>query len=117
VIIAVLAIYDQKDLPKWPLGITLNVFLAFFTSLAKVGLMIPVMEGLGQQRWNWFSRRPRRLTDFELFDRAGRSAFGSLKLFFAFKGGYVRCIWDLHLNGQLWSTRLALDLESLDRHY
>ena len=83
----VLAIYDGKDLPQWPLGVTLNTFLAFFTSAAKVGLIVPVMEGLGQLRWNWFSRMPRRLTDFELFERACRGALGSFKLLFAFKGG------------------------------
>ncbi len=83
-----MAIYDNKDLPNWPNGITLNVYLAFFTSVAKVGLIVPIVEGLGQLRWNWFGRgAARKLTDFELFEQASRSAFGSLKLLLSFKGG------------------------------
>ncbi len=88
VIFIVLALYDDREPPVWPLGITLNVFLAFFTSMAKVWLMIPVVQGLGQLRWIWFSKMPRRLADFELFESACRSSFGSLRLLFSFKGGY-----------------------------
>ncbi len=48
----VLAIYNSRELPSWPLGITLNVLLAFFTLVAKVALKVPVMEeGLGQLCW------------------------------------------------------------------
>lgn len=86
-IAVVLAIYDNNDLPSWPLGITLNVYLAFFTSVAKVNLIVPIMEGLGQLRWNWFASAPRKLTDFELFEQASRSAWGSLRLLVSFKGG------------------------------
>jgi hypothetical protein len=81
-------VFDGRQPPTWPLGITLNTFLAFFTSLAKLAFMIPITEGLGQLRWLWFTSRPRPLNDFEAIDQASRGAFGSLRLLAKFKGGY-----------------------------
>ena len=88
VIVAVLKTYDGEPIPRWPLGITLNTFLAFFTSLAKLTLLIPVTEGLGQMRWLWYTKKSRKLVDFELFDQASRGAYRSIKLLFSLKGGY-----------------------------
>lgn len=88
-IVAVLKSYDGQPMPQWPLGITLNAFLAFFTSVAKLAMLIPVVEGLGQLRWLWFARKARKLADFELFEQACRGAYGSIKLLFSLKGGYV----------------------------
>ncbi len=75
--------------PEWPLNITLNAFLAFSTSLAKLAFLIPIVEGFGQLRWLWFAGRARRLSDFDLFDQASRGAYGGLRLLVSFKGGYV----------------------------
>ncbi|KAH8881915.1 hypothetical protein GQ53DRAFT_666947, partial [Thozetella sp. PMI_491] len=86
VIVVVLREYDDLAAPNWPMAITLNTFLAFFTSLAKLALMVPVTSGLGQLRWLWFSE-PRRLTEFELFEQAYRGIYGSCKLLFSFTGG------------------------------
>lgn len=87
VIVVVLARSDGNPPPQWPAGITLNTFLAFFTSLSKVGFMLPIIEGLGQLKWMWFmSSKPRPLADFQVFDEASRGAFGSLKLLLRFKG-------------------------------
>lgn len=83
----VLAIYNGQLMPSWPLGITLNSFLALFTSVAELALLVPIMEGVGQLRWQWFAKAPRQLTDFDLFDQASRGGFGSLKLLVSFKGG------------------------------
>jgi hypothetical protein len=88
-IIVVLSQYDGKEPPEWPLGITLNTFLAFFTSFAKVALLIPVLEGLGQLRWLWFKSGARQAADFELFEEACRGTFGSLRLLLSLKGGWV----------------------------
>lgn len=78
---------DGKPPPSWPVGITLNTFLAFFTSLAKMAFMMPIIEGLGQLKWLWYlSPRPKPLIDFQVFDEATRGAYGSLKLLVKFKG-------------------------------
>ncbi len=86
-IVVVLVRADGAAPPDWPLGITLNTFVAFFTSLARVAFMLPVVEGIGQLKWLWFaSPQPRPLADFAAFDEASRGAFGSLKLLMRFKG-------------------------------
>ncbi|KAI9170574.1 hypothetical protein HJFPF1_00042 [Paramyrothecium foliicola] len=43
-IILILLSYDQQPLPAWPLGTTLNTFLALFTTLTKATLMVPVLR-------------------------------------------------------------------------
>ena len=72
-----------------PLGITLNGFVALFVSLAKLALLVPIVEGMGQLRWLWFSGRARKLSDFEAYEQAYRGTFGALKLLVTLKGGYV----------------------------
>jgi len=104
-IIVVLAQADGKPPPEWPLGTTLNTFLAFFTSLAKFAFMIPVAEGLGQLKWMWFAApRPRPLSDFQTFDDASRGAFGSLKLLVRFKGVLACLAAIITLSGFFTST-------------
>jgi hypothetical protein len=88
-IITVLAQHNGQRAPKWPLGISLNTVLALLASVAKASLLIPVVEGLGQLRWIWFSRRARPVDDFELFDSATRGTLGSLRLLAARKGGVL----------------------------
>jgi Protein of unknown function (DUF3176) len=92
----VLALHNGQQLPQWPLGITLNTFLALFASITKAMLLLPVSEGLGQLRWLRFSGRPRRLADFELIDEARRTAMANLKLLFLFKGGWVQTLRVCH---------------------
>ncbi|KAK3386861.1 hypothetical protein B0H63DRAFT_468510 [Podospora didyma] len=86
-IVATLLVYDGQLTPNWPLGITLNSLLALLTSLAKIALLAPVVQGIGQLRWQWFSQRYQRLTDFDLFEEASRSTWGSFKLLVSLKGG------------------------------
>jgi hypothetical protein len=63
------------------MGITLNTFLAFFTTMTKASFMLAVAEALSQWKWNWFATNSERpLHDFQLFDDASRGAWGSTKL-------------------------------------
>jgi len=90
--VAIVTVLDQHDgqkAPEWPLGVSLNTFLAFLVSLAKAALLMPVTEGLGQLRWIWFIKKARRAEDFELFDGVTRGTFGSFRLLVSLKGGWV----------------------------
>ncbi|KAK0619445.1 hypothetical protein B0T14DRAFT_208645 [Immersiella caudata] len=87
VIITVLAQYNDKKAPEWPLAVSLNAFLALLASLMKAALLIPVAEGLGQLRWIWFTRKARRADDFELFDAATRGVSGRFMLLMSLKDG------------------------------
>jgi hypothetical protein len=78
-IVVVLAAFDQQDLPDWPLNITLNTFLAFFTTLARAAFMFPVSIAISQTQWTWFLRE-RPLYDFHVLDQSSRGPWGSLVL-------------------------------------
>ncbi|CZR65452.1 uncharacterized protein PAC_15352 [Phialocephala subalpina] len=77
VIIAVLRVYDGKALPTLPMSITLNTFLAFFTTLTKAAFMLSVAEATSQWKWNMLKHKERPLTDFLAVDSASRSVWGS----------------------------------------
>ncbi|KAK1839988.1 hypothetical protein CCHR01_17392 [Colletotrichum chrysophilum] len=86
VLIIVLAAFNQKPLPNWSPGITLNTVVALLSTLSRTAFIIPVVEGLSQSKWNWFKKKPRPLQDFDVFDRASRGPGGSLGLLFRTKG-------------------------------
>lgn len=79
VIIVVLAHFDQRGLPDWPLSITLNSFLAFFTTLIKATFMLPVSTAISQMKWSWFLQ-DRPIYDFHIIDQASRGLRGSFML-------------------------------------
>ncbi|KAK0623596.1 hypothetical protein B0T14DRAFT_495052 [Immersiella caudata] len=89
IIVAVLGAYDQKSLPQLPLHVTLNTFLAFFTTLCKAAFMTPITEAFSQWKWNLLSQsgqgRTRSLADFEVLDSASRGTWGSWKVLRNFK--------------------------------
>jgi hypothetical protein len=77
VIVAVLRVYDGRALPTLPLSITLNTFLAFFTTLTKAAFMLSVAEAISQWKWNMLKSKERPLTDFLAIDSASRGVWGS----------------------------------------
>ncbi|KAJ3962396.1 hypothetical protein N0V92_000873 [Colletotrichum tropicale] len=78
-LVVVLNVFDDEQLPQWPLGLTLNTLVAFLATLARAAFVIPVSESLSQLKWVWF-RHPRMLKDFQDFDAASRGVWGSLLL-------------------------------------
>lgn len=85
-IIAVLKVYDQRGLPNWPLPISLNTLVAFLEAICRVSLIVPLTEGLAQLKWNTFARGERALSDFGIFDDAGRGPVGNARFIFKRKG-------------------------------
>jgi hypothetical protein len=45
VIVAVLAVYQDRPLPQWPNYISINSLISIMTAIMKASLMIPVAEG------------------------------------------------------------------------
>jgi hypothetical protein len=86
-IILVLHRFDEKPLEFLPLNITLNAFLAFFTTLAKAGLLLPLTEAVSQWKWNLYQSSPRGrpLMDFQVLDNASRGVWGALNVLGRFK--------------------------------
>ncbi|KAH0441178.1 hypothetical protein CcaCcLH18_02088 [Colletotrichum camelliae] len=81
----VLRHYDNKPLPNWPSGLTLNTVIALLATVARSAFVIPVSEGLSQLKWLWY-RKQRTLKDFQDFDAASRGPWGSLQLVKTTKG-------------------------------
>lgn len=86
VIIVLLRRYDQQPVPAWRHGVTLNTLLALLATLCKAAFAYPVLQGISQLKWNWFTKQQRPLIHFEAFDEASRGAVGSIRLLVATRG-------------------------------
>jgi hypothetical protein len=86
IILSVLLYYNGRPLPAWKLGLTLNSFISILSGFAKASLLLPTAEALGQLKWNWFSKKPRQMMDFEIIDGASRGPLGSMVLLANTKG-------------------------------
>ena len=78
--------YDNKGLPDWPMGLTLNTLVAFLATMCRSVIIIPIAEGLSQLKWNWFASKKRPVKDLYIFDQASRGPWGSVRLIFRMKG-------------------------------
>ncbi|KAF1978756.1 hypothetical protein BU23DRAFT_524254 [Bimuria novae-zelandiae CBS 107.79] len=86
-ICVMLILYKDKNIPRWPLGLTLNAYISVLAKVASAALMLPVSEALGQLKWSWFQGDDsKKLWDFELFDSASRGPWGSFLLLIRTKG-------------------------------
>jgi hypothetical protein len=81
VLYLVLHAYDGRTAPTFGSAfgssLTLNTIVAIIAAAAKLLLVLPVAECLGQLRWIWFARGNRQLNDFDAFDRAVRGSIWS----------------------------------------
>lgn len=64
-------------------SLTLNTIIAILGTAAKVALLYPVAECVGQLKWIWFSQQHRALRDMATFDRASRGIWGGFELLWA----------------------------------
>ncbi len=100
--------YDGNPLRTLPWSITLNTFLAFFTTLTRVTFMVSVLEALSQWKWNLLQQSDRPLRDFLLVDSASRTAWGSF---------LVLCRFNIKYGGPYIPMRPSLrQLISFFRH-
>ncbi|MCJ1360786.1 MAG: hypothetical protein MMC33_010795 [Icmadophila ericetorum] len=83
-----LAHFDGRALPDWPLNITLNTLVALLATLANANLAIPLQSGLSQLKWIRFKTKRTPLSDIEVFDDASRGTWGSILLLVKLRGGF-----------------------------
>jgi hypothetical protein len=74
----VLSAYDGKPTPKWHYSLTLNALTAILTTIARVALSVPIVEGISQLKWLLFAKKTRSIMHFQHFDKASRGFVGSL---------------------------------------
>ncbi|OAF98754.1 uncharacterized protein CC84DRAFT_1210624 [Paraphaeosphaeria sporulosa] len=86
-VIVMLYVYQNRSIPRWPLGLTLNAYISVLAKIASAALLLPVSEALGQLKWSWFQGdNSKKMWDFEIFDNASRGPWGSLLLIIRTKG-------------------------------
>jgi len=83
VLCLLLRYYDGQPIPD---GSGVNIAVAFFATMARAAFVVPVLEGLAQMKWNWFSKTERPIKHFQAYDKASRGPWGSIKLLIATKG-------------------------------
>ncbi|KAK7931155.1 hypothetical protein PG985_001867 [Apiospora marii] len=66
--------------------------------------MVPLVQGMSQLKWVWFSSKPRPLADFQLYDEASRGPWGGVKILFKLKGFLGSLAALVTLSGILTST-------------
>lgn len=85
-LVLVLYYFNNKAIPQWPSGLTVNTIVALLSTLCRALTYLPLAEGLSQLKWNWFIGKQRPLRDITYFDEASRGAWGALRLPFVLRG-------------------------------
>ncbi|KAK7216203.1 hypothetical protein V2G26_004206 [Clonostachys chloroleuca] len=44
--------YDERPVPEWSFGLTLNTVVAFLSTICRSMTVVPIGEGLSQLEWN-----------------------------------------------------------------
>ncbi|KAI4906766.1 hypothetical protein J4E90_010225 [Alternaria incomplexa] len=70
-------------------GISVNSVVSWLGTLARLCLLVPLANCLGQLKWTWFGSRERSLADLDAFDAASRGLTGSLQLIWKLKARYI----------------------------
>ncbi|KAH8645716.1 hypothetical protein BX600DRAFT_477876 [Xylariales sp. PMI_506] len=79
-IVVLLKFYDGQVQPELPGHVTLNVLLQFLVTISQFLFFTPIISGLGQHKWIWFSSGARPISNFQAFEEACRGGFGTIKL-------------------------------------
>jgi hypothetical protein len=88
-IISILAQFNKKTVPEWPLGINLNTLIALLATLSRALILLTVAEIISQAKWSWVSRQPRPMNVLQRFDSASRGLLGSTSLLFTAPGSIL----------------------------
>lgn len=85
-IVIVLLFRDEKPLPDWPLGLTVNTVVALLATGCRATQVVPISEGIAQLKWNWLAKGQKPLMDLEVFNQASRGPWGSIRMVFTARG-------------------------------
>lgn len=93
-IVGLLLALQDRPVPDWPSGITVNAVLSVLVSVMKGATGIIVAECLSQLKWLWF-KREQSLVDLVIWDEASRGIWGAGRLLM------TRRVWYLGYLGAL----------------
>ncbi|KAJ3565772.1 hypothetical protein NPX13_g7372 [Xylaria arbuscula] len=80
--IVLLAVFDGRRVDSFHAPFSLNTFVSILAQASRTSLAFGVGSGLGQAKWNIFTRRHGSLTLFQAFDEASKGPWGSLNLMY-----------------------------------
>lgn len=86
-IISVLFHFNERPLPDWPNGITVNTLIALLTAITNASIAAPLSSGLSQLKWIHFKQECRPPKDIELFDDVSRGLYSAMKFLVYARGG------------------------------
>jgi len=102
-VVLLLRTYEGNQAPTWGKNITLNTAVAWLAAVARLTIVVPLAECIGQAKWGLFERR-RKLSNIELGDAVGRDPFHALSWIVRFRGGAL-----LHFGAALVIVSLGFD--------
>ena len=79
-IFGLLRVYDEKQRPDLPHGISFNALISILSTGSRSSLLLATAAIIGQGRWSWLSKKPRRLQDIQILDKSSRGPLGSLSM-------------------------------------
>ncbi|KAF3013775.1 hypothetical protein E8E14_010244 [Neopestalotiopsis sp. 37M] len=79
-LIVLLAHADKQPLNNWRFLISFNTIISILGAAARAPLGFVMGSCLGQAKWNWFKKRPDKLSAFQKFEEASRGPMGSFWL-------------------------------------
>ncbi|KAI9756187.1 MAG: hypothetical protein M1815_004045 [Lichina confinis] len=87
-IVAMLATVNQKPVPQWPSGLSVNAILSVLVTVMKGAIGVPVAECMSQLKWSWFKQQ-RKLVDLSTLDDASKGVWGAIVLLFTWRRWYM----------------------------
>lgn len=78
-VVGLLLALQDRPVPDWPSGITVNALLSVLVTVMKGVTGIIIAECLSQLKWQWF-KREKSLVDLVIWDEASRGIWGAGRL-------------------------------------
>jgi hypothetical protein len=94
-LIILLQCYENKPVPQWYAGITLNTMVSIVSTGFRAALIMPVAICISQLSWLNLCKPSKSLEEHCFYDEASRGPIGSLRLLFRTR---LRSVHPLHTN-------------------
>ncbi|KAL2211302.1 hypothetical protein CC79DRAFT_194693 [Sarocladium strictum] len=106
-LVMVLSTFDNRPLPKLPLGLTLNTIVAILATASRAVTVFLIGQGISQMKWNQYVGTERPLINLHVFDEASRGPWGSLQMVFRSRGNFLAFLASFLIISSLASSTLT----------
>jgi hypothetical protein len=88
-IASILYVYDDRPIPRFPSGVTLNTIVSILSTSARSAIISTASTCVGQLKWCWYKRSEKSLNDAQTMDDASRGLSGAIRMLVSGTGGYL----------------------------